>query len=136
MVLEKEIYPQIESYLENEGFDYFREVQFLNRHIDLVCVNGEKIIAIEVKIKDWKRALQQALTCRLCVHEVYVAMWHEFAHRVPVELFGEYGIGLMSVDGTVNMVKKAGKSSIIHSSMLTKLLTTVKEGSNGNKKFL
>jgi len=136
MVLEKEIYPQIESYLENEGFNYSREVKFLTRHIDLVCVNGEKIIAIEVKIKDWKRALQQALTCRLCAHEVYVAMWHEFTHRVPVELFGEYGIGLMSVDGTVNMVKKAKESSIIHSSMLAKLLNTLKDDTNGNKKLL
>ena len=136
MVLEKEMYPQIESFLENEGFNCSREVQFLNRHIDLVGVNDDKIIAIEIKIKDWKKALQQALTCRLCVHETYVAMWHEFIHRIPVDLFEEYGIGLMSVDGTVNIMNAATKSSIIHSSLLTKLLITVKEGANGNKKFL
>ncbi len=130
MVFEKEIYPQIESYLRKEGFDYFKEVQFLSRHIDIVGVNGKKIIAIEVKIKDWKRALQQALTCRLCAHEVYIAMWYKFAHRVPVELFENYGIGLMSVDGTVDVITKAKKSQIIHDSMLTNLLTMLKRGEN------
>ncbi len=132
MVFEKEIYPQIESYLRKEGFDYFKEVQFLTRHIDVIGINRKKIIAIEVKIKDWKRALQQVLTCRLCAHEVYVAMWHEFAHRVPVELFKNYGIGLMSVDGTVNVVTKAKKSLIIHDSMLKNLLTMLKENKNEN----
>lgn len=126
MVFEKEIYPQIESYLRKEGFDYFKEVQFLSRHIDVVGINEKEIIAIEVKIKDWKRALQQALTCRLCAHKVYVAMWHKFAHRVPVELFENYGIGLMSVDGTVNVVTKAKRSQITHDSMLTNLLKILK----------
>lgn len=126
MIFEKEMYPQVVSYLRNKGFNCYKEVKFLTRYIDLVGIKGKKVVAIEVKVKNWERALQQALTCRLCAHEVYVALWYKFVHRLPLNLFEEYGIGLISVDGTVNIIKKAKKSQIIHKSLLSNLLNELK----------
>jgi hypothetical protein len=122
MSSEKAMYEPLESYFHSKGFETFREVPLLTRRIDLLGVNHSEIAAVELKVKNWQKALQQALSYRLCANRVYVAVSKVFVHRVNTELFRHYGIGILSVDGDVSPVLEASNSQIIHSSLLGKIL--------------
>ncbi len=43
--------------------------------LDIVVLSQSEIIGIEVKRRDWKRALAQAALNRFCVDRSYVALW-------------------------------------------------------------
>ena len=121
MIHETKLLYKINKYLKNYGYLYKNEVVLLERKIDVIGIKNKTVIAIELKVKDWKKALEQAITCKLCSHYVYAAFWFKY---VPNDLssFENYGIGVMSIDGTVNIISKAKKSNIIHKSLLDIIL--------------
>jgi len=128
-MLEKELYPPVKKYLQKEGYECYEEVKFLTRSIDLVGLKRKKIIAIELKVSNWLKALQQALTCRLCAQETYMAISAQFLHRVDIELLQEFGIGLIVVEEKkIEFILKAKKSKIIHKSMKNKILLQINGG--------
>jgi len=137
MVYEHELISTIESAL-NKDYLIEKEVPMIDKFIDVVAIprnpNEKEIIAIEAKINNWKRAIQQAITYRLCADKVYVAIWHEFRHRVDENVLDDFGIGLMEVNltfpsetknlriedsqvGTIQIIKEAKLNKNIHSSI-------------------
>lgn len=137
MSSEKDMYSPLESYFQSRGFQTFREVPLLSRRIDLVGVNHSDIAAVELKVKNWQKALQQALSCRLCANKVYVALSKAFVHRIDTEVFRHYGIGILSVDGSVHPVLEASDSQVIHSSLLRRILkyTQPQESNETGERF-
>lgn len=117
MIKEIDVLNQVNKYLREKGFLYKNEVKFLERKIDIVGVKNKRVIAIEVKIKNWKKALQQAITCKLCSHYVYVAFWQRYLPK-NLSIFENYGIGIMSVNGFVEIINKPKKSEIVHKDLL------------------
>jgi len=111
-IFESEIVEKLIHNSYEKGWYYTTEVPFYRSKIDFVTVNprNKEVIAIEAKISNWYRAIQQATSYTLCANKVYLAMWHEFAHRVNRDFLDRYGIGLMSVNGTVDVLHKARKS--------------------------
>lgn len=99
-MIETDITDAVEAKLMLHGLRTAREVQMLSKFIDLVAYNisSGNLIAIEAKLHNWRRALQQAMTYRLCADSVYVAMPAETINRVDFEIFGHHGIGLVVVD--------------------------------------
>ena len=120
MVREKTLLNRVEKYFRNKNFHTCTEVPLLNNSIDLVAYKKDfsKIIAVEVKVMDWKRALQQATLYKLCAHQVYVAMWQKFLHRADLDPLSDLGIGVISVDGHARRIVKPKNSHIIHSSLM------------------
>lgn len=100
-----------EKIIENHLVKYYRngksihkvrnQVWFSHKRIDIVLVkkHTKKIIAIEIKIHDWKTALRQANLNKIACHESYVAIWHEFSHRAlgQKDMFEAHGIGLIII---------------------------------------
>ena len=119
MIAEYKMLLPLESYLHRKGFRTAREVPLLTKRIDLVGISNGRLVAIEVKVKNWQRALQQALCYKLCAHEAYIALCREFVHRADKKILQRYGIGIIGVDGTAEIVMPAEPSSIIHDSLLT-----------------
>jgi hypothetical protein len=73
-----------------------------------------EIITIEVKISDWKGAVNQANRNRIFAHRSYVAMPHNVAKRVEKEeSFMASGVGLISVDdeGVSQILNNGRKNS-------------------------
>ena len=57
------------------------------------------IVTIEVKVKNWRKAVTQASRNRIFAHSSYVALPISLADRVKSEsIFSQLGIGLLSVD--------------------------------------
>jgi len=68
------------------------------------------IVAIEAKVGDWKRAVQQAARNRIFANKSYVALPCKTAERVATSpMFQELGIGIISVDegGSAKIISMA-----------------------------
>jgi hypothetical protein len=106
MISERKLVSETEDYFQEMKFNTVREVPLFENRIDLVVHNRRfsNIIAVEVKVGKWFRALQQAVLYRICADKVYVALSEEFVHRVDRPLMKEYGVGLLSVNGGLNEI--------------------------------
>jgi len=75
------------------------ELPFYEYRIDLYgfCDNRDSTVAIELKLKNWRRAFVQALLYQLCADLVYIAMPKRAALKVDQSLLACEGIGLLSI---------------------------------------
>ena len=85
-----------------EHYWHAEQVPLGRKKIDLVCVERlapHRSRSIELKIQDWKKALWQAAINLQLSEKSYIAIWHQFAHRVTCqeELLRTYGVGLIVV---------------------------------------
>src|SRR6202035_2167340 len=90
--------------LSIQGFDSyssFYEVRFGRKRIDvlMVAASGRPWIAIELKIRDWKKALWQSVVNRELADICFVALPERFTRAALFQrdLFDFYGVGLISV---------------------------------------
>lgn len=56
------------------------------------------VVAVELKVRDWRRALQQAILNRYCAHESYIAVWWDAISQLCEERCAAHGVGLISVE--------------------------------------
>ena len=70
---------------------------------------SNRLIAIELKVHKWKKALRQASVYQLCVNKVYIALWHKHINETNKKLIANYGIGIIEV----RKIGKNLKSTII-----------------------
>ena len=77
-----------------------RELQFYEFRIDLYgfSIAKDLTIAIELKLYDWRRAIEQALIYQLCSDLVFIAVPEKTIARIDGALLQEHGIGLLAVD--------------------------------------
>lgn len=69
-----------------------------------------EIIAVEVKVQDWRKALDQAMRNSLFAHRTYAAMPAAVANRIKAEaVLRKFGVGLLAVeaDGEITVVRRA-----------------------------
>ncbi len=90
------------------------EVPILGRRADLVGDREGGLVAVELKLRDWREALRQAMAYQLAAERVWVAMplaAASSAYRARWRFEAE-GIGLLAVDdaGQVRMPLAAGPS--------------------------
>jgi len=71
-----------------------------------------EVITIEAKVKNWKRAVEQAVRNRIFSHKSFVALPSLVAVRVQNEdIFQNYGIGLLSVSNDeVRIIRRAPRN--------------------------
>ena len=68
---------------------------------------GKELIAIEAKLHDWKKGLQQAIRYKAFANRVYLAVPSNIAKNPQRALLEKYGVGLISFD------PKSGKKRVI-----------------------
>lgn len=127
MVFEKNMVKKVYDYFETRGYQTFIEVPILRKTIDLLAFNKKNSVAVELKVKDWYRALQQVLTHQILVDYAYVAIWHEYLHRINVERFKQLGVGIINVGESAIIILNAKKSEIKEKSIEEKLIQTVRQ---------
>lgn len=92
-----------------------REVGHYERRIDVAIVRSDtdELWAIEAKTANWSRALAQAIVNLAAAERSYVALYSKYAHRVPLGILAEHGVGLIAVGtkwGDVQILKEAARS--------------------------
>lgn len=76
-----------------------RELQFFNYSIDLYAFSPQTraTIAIELKLKNWRRAFEQGILYQLCSDFVYVALPQKRIDSLDLNLFSSQGLGVIAV---------------------------------------
>jgi hypothetical protein len=79
-------------------------VSYLGRWIDVFAENDDgDTVVVELKVTDWRRALDQARLVRPAATNTYIAVWAPYVHRAETDeatqALGRSGIGLLSVNG-------------------------------------
>lgn len=96
----------LEAQIQNEIFedlkkkhDYvLKEVPVFSRSIDLVYINEfEEVISVEVKINNWRKAVQQARDHQLVTDRAYICLPHKKrgVSENLLSLLDGTGIGLL-----------------------------------------
>lgn len=116
MITEGKLVSETEEYFQEMKLNTVREVRLFENRIDLVVYDRRlsNIIAVEVKVDKWFRALQQAVLYRICADNVYVALSEEFVHRVNLPLMEKYGVGLLSVNRSLKEILPPDPSKYIN----------------------
>lgn len=130
-IKEKTLENGLIRYYRHANFKVKKQVWLSQKRIDIILIkeNIKEIVAIEVKIYDWKTAIRQANLNKIACHESYVAIWHEFSHRAlrKKELFEDLGIGLIIIGrGYQPIVKiQPRKSDFVNQLACNYILSTV-----------
>ena len=76
-----------------------REVQFCERHIDILCLDdrNENFFAVEAKVNAPSKAFSQARRYKYVADYVYVAILKNGTNKKALELSEKTGIGLIFV---------------------------------------
>ena len=98
-------------------YDRFPQVPLGRKKIDLYCHpknNRGHSISVELKTSDWKCALWQASINFQISEKSYIAIWHEYAHRVQkhIALLESYGVGLIIVNHDEAVIFKKSRDKI------------------------
>ena len=96
---EVELLGPIVDHFETQGFVAVPEVAVAGRRADVVAVREDTLLAVELKVSAWPRALRQAMAYQVWAPEAYVALPFPRAlsaarHR---HRFAREGIGLLAV---------------------------------------
>jgi hypothetical protein len=95
-VLEEDLRRPVAEFLQKDGMRVMHEVPINGRIADLVGV-GEVLIAVELKLTDWKTGLRQAMAYQLACERSYLCMPFHQALRVVyrAHYLEKEGIGLL-----------------------------------------
>ena len=84
------------------------------RTIDLVTTDRDRTISVEVKVSNWRKAMQQAYANLYVTDYSYMALWHKAADRADKVLCKKLGIGILRVDdSSCSMDLKPRKSRLV-----------------------
>lgn len=98
--IEAELTKPVARYFSRKGYRWqATELQFFEYNIDIYAFSRicDLTISVELKIKNWRRAFEQALIYQLCSDLVLIALPKETVHRVDHDLLKPEGIGLLYV---------------------------------------
>ena len=85
------------THLSLRGFSVREEVAYGRKRFDALAYDGIYLLGIEVKCRDWKRAIRQARYQKLCCDMAAVALP---AGKVSEELLKEasiFGLGVIAI---------------------------------------
>jgi hypothetical protein len=95
-VLEEDLRRPVADFLRKAGMKVMHEVPINGRIADLVGI-GEVIIAVELKLSDWKKGVRQAMAYQLACERSYLCM--PFQKALSMACRAHYlekeGIGLL-----------------------------------------
>ncbi len=99
---------RIKLFIQNEGYRVHSQIASFTGKIDFVGVNkNSECVVIESKVKDWKKALKQALRYGYGAEKAYVALPAPKARNVEKKhgrLFKNYNIGLIEISQDVKIL--------------------------------
>lgn len=124
-ISEDSLKEQTIAHFLSQGYTRHEEqLPFLSRLIDLCFYDPDsrKVVSVELKVKNWRDALRQARVYQLCSDEVYVVMHPEFVHRADIELFKQFGIGLLAFGADPERRVGAMRSPLLKQRLRERLL--------------
>jgi len=85
--------------LIDHGYQVQPQVRILGKTIDLVGAKKStlELVTVELKIRDWKRAVRQAYLNQPLAHVAYIAIHEKYIDPTCLSVLEAIGVGLISV---------------------------------------
>ena len=64
----------VAAHFRAQGYDAFFEVHFNGRIADVIAVKGDEVLAVELKLRDHRTALRQALAYQVGCHRSFLGL--------------------------------------------------------------
>lgn len=112
---ENDLRQPVHQFLEKKGFKVLDERKLFARKIDVVGRRRSDVVAVELKLSDWKAAIEQARLNLRVSDFSYIALQDPLG-RFGSSLFIEAiqnGIGVLSVNGVASETLRPHRSSVI-----------------------
>jgi hypothetical protein len=106
---ELELIHPVETYLKKQGYRVKHEIKIGYCRADLIGIKNDTIIAIELKLREWKKAIIQAKNYQLGADLVYIAIPLLRAPtllRKKQHILENEGIGLLTINEQTSTVKE------------------------------
>lgn len=106
---ESELIKPVSDYFKKNGYIVRYEIRIGFCRADIVAFKNDEIIAIELKLSDWKKAMAQAKNYQLGCNYVYLAFPLSKVYNIlrKAEYFlKKEGIGLLVINETTSNVCK------------------------------
>ncbi len=105
---EEELRAPVAGYLQGKGNVVHHEVAINGRIADVVA-SGSDLVAVELKLTDWKKGLRQAMSYQLACTRSYLCLPFERALKMTYKAyyFEREGVGVLGClqgDGEVRVV--------------------------------
>lgn len=101
--LEKELLSPVSRYVHRKGFRWQQtELAFYEYRIDLYGFSRKdsSSIAIELKLRNWRRALEQSIIYQLTADYVFAALPRKVISKEVCNEYAILGVGLIGVGNT------------------------------------
>jgi hypothetical protein len=122
--------PAVRAYLQQRYDRHTLELPFYEHRIDMYGYSDqtECTVAVELKIRNWRRAVQQALVYQLCSDYVFIALPVATAKRVDLNELRNHGIGLLAVsEGDCVEELAADRSPVLNPNYKAAYMAIVRE---------
>ena len=106
---ELELIHPVETYLKKHGYRVKHEIKIGYCRADLIGIKNDTIIAIELKLREWKKAIIQAKNYQLGADLVYIAIPLLKAPnllRKKQHILQKEGIGLLTINEKTAVVQE------------------------------
>ena len=107
--LELELIKPVSDYFKKQGYKVKHEIKIGYHRADLIAFNEDEVVAVELKLSDWKKAIIQAKNYQLGAMFVYIAVplfkSYNVLRKAEYKLRKD-GLGLLIVEETNCEVKK------------------------------
>jgi hypothetical protein len=98
-LLEVDLFEPISQYFQDKGYSIDFEVPVYRNRADMMAYTETELIAVELKLKNWKRAIRQASYYQLGADYSYIAMPFNEAFEVHKKhkMLNRERVGLLAV---------------------------------------
>ena len=114
------------SRIKKAGIPCKWEAPLLGRSVDLVFYKDEAVCSVEFKLKNWRRACEQAKDHQLGVDYAYICLPTKTVTETIRMTVAQYGIGVLEFckDGAwpFKVLMKASRSSVLWPAARNRLL--------------
>lgn len=107
--IEERLRKPVHKFLESENYTVFDEVRLFSRRIDIIAKRRSNLVAVELKVRDWRKAIRQACLNLRVSDFSFIALPELALSRASEIVRSEahhWGIGLLSVNGTARKIVK------------------------------
>ena len=129
-IREDELRNPVRIFFEEKKYSVFDERKLFTRKIDVVAKRRQEIITVELKLRAWRRAIQQACLNLRVSDYAYIALPEDLLSKMDRRLYYDAyinGIGILSVNGIVKQIIPPEKSKKIQSNLRRSFLKYLRE---------
>lgn len=126
---ENDLREPVHDLFHEDNYSLYNEVRLFSRSIDVVAKKRNTVISIELKLSDWKRAIEQASLDLRVSNYSYIALPEKKLSRIDRRMYLHVfnnGIGLISVDGNAKIIMKPVKSDKIQPKLRRNFLKSLR----------